>query len=573
MLKYCNILKANKTIGGIILKKYIKGISVLLTAAAFFPVCTFANNNNSTQAASLASVNSDVMFLKQHTSYTCTLSANAMLMRRSVMLKGGDWSSVDEDSCRSSFWIEGVGMPFTYTYRGIHVDNERIYGSSASILKELLSEHPEGIVAYDYDIPHAVLLTDYTDGKFYCADPARNTPSGRIEVSQSLIDVNDIEDYWYVTDDLPRPGKSNVKNESTINTLKTIVGKTITINGAAKGGDGDLTYNYYYKTSKDADWNKMNDSNTKTVQLKPEKAGTYYFRVDIQDNYNTMSKKYFTVNVNTALELSVKQDKTDVKFGEDIKLTFDSKNGLGGYKYDISAEKPSGQTVKLRNNYSQNEYVYHPWETGEYKIKAVLKDAGGNTVAKEISFKVSTDELVNASTAEKSVINYGEDIVFKNSASGGVGGYKYKYIAVKPSGKAVVLRNYSASASYTYHPWEQGKYTVNITAMDNEGNVNTKLVVFTVAVAPIENKITSDNKEISYGSNISFKSSATGGYGSYEYEYYATKPSGQKVKLRKFLNSPNYTYYPWEKGTYIIESQAKDSKGNIAVTEYSFLVK
>ena len=44
----------------------------------------------------------------------------------------------------------------------------------------LLSQHPEGIVLYDRSQPHAVLLTDYTNGNFYCSDPAGNISSGRI---------------------------------------------------------------------------------------------------------------------------------------------------------------------------------------------------------------------------------------------------------------------------------------------------------------------------------------------------------------------------------------------------------
>ena len=49
--------------------------------------------------------------------------------------------------------------------------------------KKLLAEHPEGIVLYDRSRPHAVLLTDYTDGVFYCSDPAGNISSGRIPLT------------------------------------------------------------------------------------------------------------------------------------------------------------------------------------------------------------------------------------------------------------------------------------------------------------------------------------------------------------------------------------------------------
>ena len=46
------------------------------------------------------------------------------------------------------------------------------------MLIQLLAEHPEGIVLYDRRQPHAVLLTDYTDGVFYCSDPAGSVSLG-----------------------------------------------------------------------------------------------------------------------------------------------------------------------------------------------------------------------------------------------------------------------------------------------------------------------------------------------------------------------------------------------------------
>ena len=73
---------------------------------------------------------------------------------------------------------------------------------SAKHLIDLLEEHPEGIVAYDSWMPHAILLTDYdadTD-TFYCADPSEYAPYGRIPVTESLISIYDVSTVWYVTD-------------------------------------------------------------------------------------------------------------------------------------------------------------------------------------------------------------------------------------------------------------------------------------------------------------------------------------------------------------------------------------
>lgn len=60
------------------------------------------------------------------------------------------------------------------------------------VLIELLAQHPEGIVLYDRRQPHAVLLTDYTDGVFYCSDPAGSVSSGRVPISSASIPLQEL---------------------------------------------------------------------------------------------------------------------------------------------------------------------------------------------------------------------------------------------------------------------------------------------------------------------------------------------------------------------------------------------
>ena len=75
------------------------------------------------------------------------------------------------------------------------------YVSSVEDLKKLLEEHPEGIVAYDSNKPHAIALTDYdaeTD-TFYCSDPAECCAKARVPVSEAIISLENVDVVWYVT--------------------------------------------------------------------------------------------------------------------------------------------------------------------------------------------------------------------------------------------------------------------------------------------------------------------------------------------------------------------------------------
>jgi hypothetical protein len=174
-------------------------------------------------AANFGDINQPSVFVKQQTKSTCTLASAVMMVRRAAMATGNsNWAAITESSMRGTAWKEGSGLYFNFTYAGIKVSNGKLYNNSSNVnaLISLLQEHPEGIVIYDYAKPHAILLTDYTGGTFYCADPANSVASGRIPISSASITINSADAYWYVQSpkvylaDTPTPVVSDVRVEN-----------------------------------------------------------------------------------------------------------------------------------------------------------------------------------------------------------------------------------------------------------------------------------------------------------------------------------------------------------------------
>ena len=173
-------------------------LSILMTVlmlVALVPV--------SAMAATFEEVNQQEVFLTQENNGTCTLASTAMMLRRTAMLRGDqDWQSITEASCREAFWIGGRGLPYKFQYDGMKVAHGRLPGGEANrqILIDMLAQHPEGIVLHAPGVPHAVLLTDYTDGVFYCSDPAPNKPNARIPIDQAHgTRIENSYKYWAVT--------------------------------------------------------------------------------------------------------------------------------------------------------------------------------------------------------------------------------------------------------------------------------------------------------------------------------------------------------------------------------------
>lgn len=173
--------------------KFFKKVSSGLIAAIVMATLTFS--------ALAAEPAQESVYIRQSGDGMCTLASATMVLRNAAYLTGEeDWEQITEDAVRSSAWMEGVGLLWDFSYDDRRMLEEDISGTDE--LKSLLAEHPEGIVAYDSDWPHAIFMTDYDEetGTFYCADPAEGTPSRRIPVSQSLIRAEDVDMAWCLSE-------------------------------------------------------------------------------------------------------------------------------------------------------------------------------------------------------------------------------------------------------------------------------------------------------------------------------------------------------------------------------------
>lgn len=155
-----------------------------------------------TSAATWEEINQSGIFMKQKSgSNNCTLIAATMLMRRAALLKGdANWASITEDVMTSAAWITGSGLKWDINYGEISVKHADFSGNPADLVA-LLAVHPEGVVLYKQksDQTHAILVTDYTGGVFYCADPSPGAPEGRIAIDSATIAVEEANYIWIVT--------------------------------------------------------------------------------------------------------------------------------------------------------------------------------------------------------------------------------------------------------------------------------------------------------------------------------------------------------------------------------------
>ena len=198
----------------------ILSFSIVIGIVASPAFSSGGKSSNTDYAATRSDlINTDCYFQQPYGSNTCTLYANMMMLRRNAIVHNdSSWTGINETSCNYLWGADGLTYPYehmtsggTYAYvdqyawasnweTGTDAAFHDVNGATKRVMiQNLLSCHPEGVVVYDWDKPHAILVTDYTDGIFYVADPNPACSRGRIPESSASISVENCESYYIVT--------------------------------------------------------------------------------------------------------------------------------------------------------------------------------------------------------------------------------------------------------------------------------------------------------------------------------------------------------------------------------------
>ncbi|MBQ6594770.1 MAG: hypothetical protein IJH78_03815 [Clostridia bacterium] len=157
----------------------------------------------------VGSAPSSAVFLSQTRKHTCTLIAAAMMLRNYAELHQMDPESFSESAVRGASWRDGLIHDFDIDSINVQCTSTiREAEDRKEYLILFLRFHPEGVVIYDADLPHAILLFGYdseTD-TFFCADTTTRRAGRPIPLTESLLKGKDqdsvirsIDRLWYIT--------------------------------------------------------------------------------------------------------------------------------------------------------------------------------------------------------------------------------------------------------------------------------------------------------------------------------------------------------------------------------------
>ena len=374
-----------------------------------------SGNVSVTDAATFDDINQSDVFLNQQGRSTCTLVSSAMMMRRAAILQGNpNWSSITEASLKGSAWDSNAGLKWSFSYAGISVGSAKLPTGAANIniLKNLLAEHPEGVVLHYKGAPHAVLLTDYTDGVFYCSDPLASRPKARIPLSNAYkVTSQNATRYWYVTS--PKCYLSEIARVSeptgySISINDTLFSTKQNISVTIDPYDNNIE-NYTFVIMRNGLWYRTIDngsSNTLTYNIN--QAGNYQIYGVIRNAGGTFSGA--VDNGGLSFEVT-DQILTGFNYGTSGEESgFDASSGITFYIYVHDNIETTDYKFEIyKKTGSQYEYyttvdngssnTYHFQESaGEYKLKIIVSNRVSQ-VSDEVYLKAVSQEVLGVNIA------------------------------------------------------------------------------------------------------------------------------------------------------------------------------
>ncbi len=552
------------------------------------------------QAATFAEINVDKVFINQKTEYTCTLASNVMMLRRAAILLGDpNWMNITEDKCRydssvsSGMWAGGMVWDYVFygTTKNVTVSNPRVdrltsdtsRSGRKKLFIQILKDHPEGVVIYSYSNPmHAILLTDYdadTD-TFYCSDPNIGTPTKRVPMSQSNVNIYNVTSVWWIVSPELHFTKGSTSTSSTVReqTISDLnetwkvtdeAGLRLRENhGTQYEQIGYVPYGSVVKVTKRRisggyNWGYVNyksqngwialDYATKIEDSKPE------VKEEPKNEVQTKSEDTHNVFDNVS---SVSAE--EIVLGEKITFRGAAENGTAPYTYAYYYKRSYSNTWTTVKNFSDSRSeTVEPLTATAYDVCVKIKDANGNLEKKYMTFSVRKP-LTNKSSAVNSAAYLGDEISLKGKASGGIGAYQYAYYYKKNEETGwVKLKDFSDDTEASFKPSKATTYNICIEVRDEKGHVEK--VYKDVVVRPkLVNNAKISSTRVKVGENIRMTAAASGGEGGYQYAFYYKRAENDNwVTAKDFGEDTVAEFRPLAATTYEICVKVRDFYGKV----------
>ena len=374
----------------------------------------------------------------------------------------------------------------------------------------------------------------------------------------------------------------DIKITFSADTVSAKVGSEVKLTAQASGGSGNYTYKFIVSDNS-GNWYKIRDyARSNTCTWRPGAAGNKTLYVDVKDSAGAYKRAALPIEVKKVNEkLSVKLAESPsgtAKVGSEVKLTAQASGGSGNYTYKFILSDNNGNWYKIRDYARSNTCTWRPGAAGSKTLYVDVKDSEGAYQRVELPIQVTkqTEKLsVKLATSPSGTAKVGSEVKLTAQASGGSGNYTYKFILSDNNGNWYKIRDYARSNTCTWRPGAVGNKTLYVDVKDSAGayqRVELPIRVTKQAEKLSVKLIASPFGTAKVGSEVKLTAQATGGSGSYLYDFLVCSPDNNWYRLRDYEKTGTYLWVPKTVGNTMLYVDAVDSKGNYRRESLSILV-
>jgi len=350
--------------------------------------------------------------------------------------------------------------------------------------------------------------------------------------------------------------------------------ETATIRWTAKSTGGIGARAYEFHTLRGTEEKIRQTGSSPDWDWTPAEAGTYRIKVIVKDARGNTADSGWSPDYRIEPKLQVEQpvpDRPAPQAAEmtTIRWTAAAKGGVGDRAYEFHVRKDTGEEVHQTE--PSPELDWTPIEAGKYRVKAIVKDARGNTADSgwspdyRIAPKLQVEQPVPDRPAPQAAKM--TTVRWTATATGGVGPYAYEFLAAKGSEEQTVQRG---TVPYCdWKPLEEGIYRIKVIVKDSLGNTadsgwsNDYEIVPELLVQLMPDR----HSPRVINTPVLWTAHATGGVGDYTYEFDFLKGTIESTSQKGPL--PDWSWTPGETGTYRIKVIVRDTLGNTADSGWS----
>jgi len=373
------------------------------------------------------------------------------------------------------------------------------------------------------------------------------------------------------------PLYESISNTSTISKTAVTLGDSITINFNSTGGKKPMTYAAMYSVNNDPSVSIRSYSENTSATFIPTKAGTYTIYTYAKDDRGQYVAKTFTLTVDTpAVKNTSAISTTSINAGDTITVKASATGGNGSYQYsaayrDVNAS--TWTTVQLLGSNSDINFTIPA--SGKYEVSVQAADSDGKKEYKYFTVTVY-DKLVNASEISAETAIVGDEIIINAGATGGSGGYTYKFSYTR-DGISYWADATGSDNICTFIPNYADTYRCKVVVTDSNGNTDEK--IFDVVVEEPQRELVNtsyiSDEEITLGERVYVTPSAEGGAGGYTYAvlYKKATDTNWVTKQNFSANTENISVLPSMAADYEICVKVQDADGTIVKNFFDVTVK